>query len=165
MEDLMIKILKDSFLGKSAHHNSLSALRGLSAKDARTKPSPEARSVWELLYHIVFWHNIVLEVAQGAEVDWKTLQGRDWPDADKMNVDSEWDVLCRAFALAIDQAQDLLENLPLTKPTPGWTDGTVAKALVVLAQHNSYHLGQIVTTRRLLGKWPPPKDTTIGGED
>ncbi|MFX1476008.1 MAG: DinB family protein [Promethearchaeota archaeon] len=165
MEDLMVKILKDSFMGKSAHYNSLAALKGLSAKEARRKPSKEARSVWENLYHIVFWHNIILEVAQGAEVDWKALEGRDWPDADKMNIDSEWEVLCRAFALAIEQAQDLLENLSLTKPTPGWADGTVAKAMVVLAQHNSYHLGQIVMARRMLGKWPPPEEPKIGGSE
>lgn len=162
MEDILVKIIKDSFMGKNTHYNTLEALRGLSAKDARAKPSPETRSIWETLYHIVFWHNIILELIQGAEVDWKALQGKDWPKPDKMNVDSEWDVLCRAFAIAIDQAKDLLEKEPLIKPTPGWTDGTVVKAMMVLAQHNSYHIGQIVTTRRLLGKWPPPKEVTLG---
>ena len=26
----------------------------------------------------------------------------------------------------------------------------------IIAQHNSYHLGQIVVIRQMLGTWPPP---------
>jgi uncharacterized damage-inducible protein DinB len=162
MEELIVKLLIDAFQGKSAHHNPLNALRGLEPSEARAEPAKGMRSVWEELYHIVFWHNVVLEVARGAEVDWKALQGRDWPEKDKMNVDEEWEVLCKAFAIALDQAEELIKSEPLTKETPGWSDGTVAKAMLVLAQHNSYHMGQIVMARRLLGKWPPPKETTLG---
>lgn len=162
MEELFVKLLVDGFQGKGTHTNPLAAIRGLSAAEARKKPAPDVHSVWENLYHVVFWQNVVYEVAQGAEVDWKSLQGKDWPTPDKMDVDDEWEVLCKAFALALDQAEELVKNTPLTKPTPGWTDGTVAKAMLVLAQHNSYHIGQIVTARQLLGKWPPPKETTLG---
>ena len=30
------------------------------------------------------------------------------------------------------------------------------EGLAIVAQHNSYHLGQIVMLRRVLGAWPPP---------
>ena len=36
---------------------------------------------------------------------------------------------------------------------------TIGDALMHLAQHNAYHLGQIVMLRQMLGVWPPPKDS------
>lgn len=38
---------------------------------------------------------------------------------------------------------------------PGARGGTLAQ-LINLISHDSYHLGQIVLLRRLLGAWPPP---------
>ena len=50
-------------------------------------------------------------------------------------------------AMLADPAQDL------HKPFP-WGDGqTLMREALVLADHNSYHTGQIVLIRRLLGIW------------
>jgi uncharacterized damage-inducible protein DinB len=33
---------------------------------------------------------------------------------------------------------------------------TVGEALVHVSTHNSYHLGQVIVLRQMLGAWPPP---------
>jgi uncharacterized damage-inducible protein DinB len=45
--------------------------------------------------------------------------------------------------------QDLYDTVP------SHDDHTILRELLLVADHNAYHIGQIVTTRRLLGCWPP----------
>ena len=47
-------------------------------------------------------------------------------------------------------------DLSLEEAIPAWEKANGYTALEVLALHNSYHLGQIVLLRRILGAWPPP---------
>ena len=50
-------------------------------------------------------------------------------------------------ALVKDPAHDLYRPFP-------WGDGqTLLREALLIADHNSYHLGQLVLVRRLLGAW------------
>jgi hypothetical protein len=42
----------------------------------------------------------------------------------------------------------------LAAPLPHGTGQTVLREALLLADHNSYHLGQFVQLRKLLGSWP-----------
>jgi len=44
-----------------------------------------------------------------------------------------------------------------TSFTPfSWGEGqTLLREALLVADHNAYHLGQVVTVRRLLAAWPP----------
>lgn len=51
--------------------------------------------------------------------------------------------------LILDPSRNLHEPFP-------WGDGqTLLREALLLADHNAYHLGQIVDVRRALGCWPP----------
>jgi hypothetical protein len=41
----------------------------------------------------------------------------------------------------------------LTAPLPHAKDYTVLREALLIADHNAYHLGQLVVVRRLLGAW------------
>lgn len=60
-------------------------------------------------------------------------------------------------AVALGEQPALLDQ-PLTPPIefPPLAHYTVLDALIHIANHNSHHLGQIITIRQLLGAWPPP---------
>ena len=44
----------------------------------------------------------------------------------------------------------------LTERIPHGTGQTFLRTVLVAVDHNAYHVGQIVSARRLLGSWPPP---------
>jgi hypothetical protein len=50
--------------------------------------------------------------------------------------------------LVADPKTDLLA------PIPSASGQTILREVLLLADHNSYHLGQLVLVRRLLGSWP-----------
>ena len=53
-----------------------------------------------------------------------------------------------ARELIRDPKQDLYRRFP-------WGDGqTLLREALLIADHNSYHIGQLVLVRRLLGEWP-----------
>ena len=57
------------------------------------------------------------------------------------------------FLQGISKAEDLAKSIDLHKPLPAWSESPVIQAFMVLLQHNSYHLGQLITTRKSLGLW------------
>ena len=53
------------------------------------------------------------------------------------------------IGLVRDAGRDLYE------PFPGGEGQTLLREALLVADHNAYHLGQLVTVRRLLDIWPP----------
>ncbi len=53
--------------------------------------------------------------------------------------------------------QDLVADAStdLYAPIPHGDGQTILREALLLADHNAYHVGQIVAVRRLLGLWPP----------
>jgi len=45
-----------------------------------------------------------------------------------------------------------------SRQLPNSMDSTVGHFLTILAAHNSYHLGQIVLQRKILGHWNVPQE-------
>ncbi|MGY5853587.1 MAG: DinB family protein [Candidatus Thorarchaeota archaeon] len=160
MKDIVTQILKQGLRGHNTHMSPRRVFLGLDVDSARLVPGEGAHSCLDQLFHIVFWQDLVLEVARGKKVDWAETHGKDWPTETHLLDNSLWDSLLERFELGLKQADDILDNDDLTKPMPAWSDAPVAKAMLVLAQHNSYHLGQIVLARQVLKKWPPPEEPT-----
>ena len=159
MKEVFPKILKEGLRGHNTHVNPKKALLGLDADSARKVPCEHVHSCWDQLYHIVFWQDIVLEAVRGKEVDWSETHGKDWPTPESILDTSKWDELVERFFNGLEEADEILDNTNLLQSMPAWSEAPVAKAMLVLAQHNSYHLGQIVVARQALRIWPPPEES------
>jgi len=157
MNEIIAEIIRRSLHGKDAHIDPLKALKGLTAEMARKRPSPSSHSCWELLHHIVMWQSVCIDAIKGKEVDWEAAQRKEWPSQERMTDAAQWDNLVAKFERGLEEASQLVERVDLAKPIPAWGDAPTFQVLMVLVQHNSYHIGQIVATRIALGYWPPPK--------
>ncbi len=80
-----------------------------------------------------------------------------WPATDGPPDGGAWEASLEAFRrdlqamceLVTEPSNDLFRRLP-------WGDGqTLLREALLVADHNAYHVGQIVALRRLLGDWPP----------
>jgi uncharacterized damage-inducible protein DinB len=119
------------------------------------RPEGAPYSAWQLLEHMRLAQEDILRFSLSA--DWKSPAWPEgyWPKNPAPAHDSDWDKSIRAFrkdlaeftALIRDSAHDLYHKFP-------WGDGqTLMREALLVADHNSYHLGQIVLVRRLLGIW------------
>lgn len=61
-----------------------------------------------------------------------------------------WDDLCTSFPAALEAAPEAVLAKPAQQPSPSF-DGTVGGMINFLAMHETYHVGQVVYVRRLLG--------------
>jgi len=78
-----------------------------------------------------------------------------WPEAEAPPNAAAWDNSIKAFRKDLKAIQNLIRNprTDLYAPIP-WGDGqTILREALLIADHNAYHLGQLVALRRLLGTW------------
>jgi len=71
-----------------------------------------------------------------------------YPTADE--VQDAWQDLCSTFPATLEEIPQSILAQTVQQPSPSF-DGTVGGMLSFLAMHESYHVGQVVYLRRLLG--------------
>ena len=65
-----------------------------------------------------------------------------------------WDKSIANFTDDLGQMRALIEDEDLFTPLAHGSGQTLLREAMLVADHNAYHLGQLVTIRRLLGAWP-----------
>lgn len=156
MLDFMIPALKNSLSGKGIHMNPLQAVDGLSHNEAKQTPRDDCHSCYQILHHIVFWQDLMLDALRGNEVSWPQSNDVSWPANEGLDSQSKWDDIVARFGSGIEEARLLAEKSDDLSPLPAWPGFSVGRGLLVFGQHNAYHIGEIVATRQSLGLWPPP---------
>jgi hypothetical protein len=66
-----------------------------------------------------------------------------------------WDKSLKSFAHDLAEMQKIVQNpsTDLFRPIPHGTGQTILREALLVADHNAYHLGQVLTVRRILGNW------------
>jgi len=161
MREQLIKTISSGLQGEWTHIDPKKALDGLTPTIARKKTSTNVHSCWELLHHIVIWQDTIVKHIQGETLDWNDIESKDnWPTAESMKEDSNFETLEARFHSGIEKTNILLNNVDFTKLSKGYPELSTIKLLIVLLQHMSYHIGQIITIRQCLGDWPPKTSQT-----
>ena len=158
MNEGLVKIIENGLEGKFTHINPKKAINGLSPENARKKFNDSTHSCWDLLHHIVVWQEGILDAIEGNEVDWEDIEkNNNWPTDDYLSKDSNLEPLIEKFMQGLEKAKKLANSIDLNLPMPAWRNAPVMQGFMVLLQHNSYHLGQLITTRKNLDIWESQK--------
>jgi uncharacterized damage-inducible protein DinB len=158
MTEWIRQAFADALYGKNAHYDVLKALQGITAEEARKQPIKNERSIWDHLYHIVFWHNVTLRAIQGKKIDWKAIQGTDWLPQNAKLTEKSWKDLVKSFSNHLSTLKKIGETEDLTRPIKGFGNMPLGRGIIIEFQHNGYHIGQIVILRKMLNLWPPLKE-------
>jgi hypothetical protein len=141
--------------GGGAHVGFAEAVAGLAAPLRGTKPTGAPHSAWELLEHMRLAQWDILEFSRNPKhvsPDWPAGY---WPGTAAPADERAWDQSVKQFradldamtALAADPATDLFAKIP-------HGDGqTYLREALLVADHNAYHLGELVFLRRVMGAW------------
>lgn len=127
------------------------------------KPAGAPHSIYEELWHVVFWQQVTLEWIGGIETPYPKSSLDGFPTVLDMEKEP-FGALCIRFSgglrAAVEAANDnsRLDRQIRCPSRPGHPMRmmTVLEQLQNLAAHNAYHLGRIVLIRQMLGVWPPP---------
>lgn len=159
-EDHKDKALRQHVLevlrGGSAHVKFDEIIAGLGPEVLGRKPAGLPHSLWMLLEHLRITQWDILEFSREPKhVSPKWPEGY-WPKTEAPPSASAWKASVKQVKqdlkameqLVEDPETDLFANIP-------WGDGqTILREALLMADHNAYHLGQMLDTRRLLGAGP-----------
>lgn len=117
------------------------------------RPEGGPHSAWELLEHLRLAQWDILEFTRDANHTSPKFPEGYWPTTEAPPTDTAWDESTAAYradlrsfsAFTADESIDLFARIP-------HGDGqTVLRQILLTADHNAYHLGQLMMVRRILG--------------
>jgi hypothetical protein len=135
-----------------AHTDLRSVLKDFPANLRGRKPKDAPHTPWQLLEHMRLGQWDILRFSVDAKhVSPKWPEGY-WPKTSKPPDAAAWDISVRQFFRDLDAICKLVRDpkRDLVAPIPHGTGQTLLREALVLADHNAYHLGQIVMVRRTL---------------
>ena len=138
-----------------AHAGFDSAVEDLPMHLRGVRPEGAQHSPWELLEHLRIAQYDILEFSRNAKyVSPKWPEGY-WPPSPEPPEEKAWDRSVEEFRRDLLEMVALIENpsTDLHARIPHGTGQTILREALLIADHNAYHLGQLVTVRRLLGAW------------
>jgi len=111
---------------------------------------------WQLLEHARIAQWDILEFSRNAKHVSPEFPEGYWPKTPVPPNEAAWKSSARSFHRDLGKMIALVKNprVDLHAPLP-WGDGqTLLREALLIADHNAYHLGQIVDLRRALKTWP-----------
>ncbi len=154
-DESLRKHILELLRGGSAHLKFEAAIAGLPPKLRGVKPAGLDFTAWRLLEHMRIAQWDILDFSRNPKYVSLEFPAGYWPKTDAPPNDTAWKKSVAAFRadlkameeLVEDPATDLFARIP-------WGDGqTVLREAMLVADHNAYHMGQLVMLRRLLWAW------------
>ncbi|HVB34939.1 MAG TPA: DinB family protein [Patescibacteria group bacterium] len=141
--------------GRGAHLDWKAAFSGFPVKLRGIRPRRAPHSAWQLLEHMRIAQWDILEFSRDPKhvsPDWP--EGY-WPKNPQPPSAAAWQKSLKQFAHDLQEMQELVSNprTDLFARIPHGTGQTILREAILVADHNAYHLGQVVLLRRLLGAW------------
>lgn len=139
----------------NAHATFDDAVKDLPAALRGKVPKGAEHSPWQLLEHLRIAQWDILEFSRDAKhksPDWPSGY---WPGAPEPPDEKAWDKSVRAFRKDLTAMRDLIADpaTDLYGKIPHGDGQTILREALLIADHNAYHVGQLVLVRRLLGAW------------
>jgi DinB family protein len=111
---------------------------------------------WQLLEHVRIAQWDILEFSRDPKHVSPGFPEGYWPKTPVPPDEAAWDKSVASFQNDLQEMIKLVKNpkTDLYAKIPHGDGQTILREALLLADHNSYHLGQLVDLRRALGAWP-----------
>lgn len=154
LREQLVYLLK----GGGAHVHFTDALDDFPAGKYGTFANALPHTGWQLLEHTRIAQRDILEFSRNPQHISPDFPGGYWPKTPMPPDDKAWHDSVAAFQKDLADMVRLVQNprTDLFAKIPHGQGQTILREALVLADHNSYHLGQFVDLRRAIGAWPEP---------
>jgi DinB superfamily len=154
-EQSLRKHLLDLLAGGGAHAKFDDVIKGLPPKLRGEKPAKFPHTPWMLLEHLRLAQWDILEFSRKPKHVSPPWPAGYWPKKPAPANAAAWNKSIQQFRRDLKAMQHLVANpkTDLFARIP-WGDGqTILREALLVADHNAYHLAQLLDVRRLLGTW------------
>lgn len=117
------------------------------------RPPGMVHSAWELLEHLRLAQVDILKFSLSSDYVEQKWPDDYWPKTPAPDKPSRWQESIRSFHKDLDLFAKLLQDpsRDLYEPFPWGQGQTLLREALLIADHNAWHLGQLMLVRRALG--------------
>jgi uncharacterized damage-inducible protein DinB len=153
--DALRQHLLDLLRGRNAHADFDSTVADLPSRLRGVKPEGAPHTAWQLLEHMRIAQWDILEFSRNAKHKSPPWPEGYWPKTEAPPNAAAWNNSLRSFRADLKAMAKLIadKKTDLFAKIPHGSGQTILREALLVADHNSYHLGQMVLLRRLLGTW------------
>jgi hypothetical protein len=153
--DALRQHLLDLLRGRNAHADFDAVVVDFPSRLRGVKPPGAPHSAWQLLEHMRMAQWDILEFSRNAKYKSPPWPEGYWPKTEAPPKAASWNNSLRSFRADLKAMAKLVadKKTDLFAKIPHGTGQTILREAMLIADHNSYHLGQMVLLRRLLGTW------------
>jgi hypothetical protein len=152
------KSIHHSLSGEGAHVEAEHVFEGTDWQVAGVRPDGVTHSLFQLLNHLIFWQDWVVNWLDGNNPHIPETAADSWPGSEGPANEEVWREAIAQFTSGVEALNrrskqgDLFSKVVVSKGI----EKSRIEMFHTIASHNSFHLGQVVFLRRMLGAWPPP---------
>ncbi len=141
--------------GGQAHVDFASTVKDWPVNLQGKKPEGAAHSPWEVLEHMRIAQWDILEFTRNSKHVSPEFPAGYWPKTQAPPDSKAWNKSAGAFRADLKAMIKIVENKSTDFFAPlAHGDGqTILREVLLVADHNAYHLGELLLLRRLLGAW------------
>ena len=150
--DPLRKHLLNMLRMKGAHMSFDEAVAGFPAAQRGVKPKGVPHTAWQLLEHLRLAQWDILDFSRNPKYKEKKFPDDYWPKTEAPPDDAAWDRSVEQFQQDLKAMEELVSDpkVDLTQPIGHGKGQTLLREAVLVADHNAYHLGQLVFLRKML---------------
>jgi hypothetical protein len=139
---------------EDAHVNFDAAVEGIAPTFRGVAPKGLPYSPWQLIEHMRRAQQDILEFCRNPAYVEPPVEDY-WPSSAGPPSDAAWEQSLAAFRRDREELKKLAANtaVDLFDRIPHGTGQTYLRELLLVADHNAYHVAQLVVVRRCLGIW------------
>ena len=154
-EAALRKLLVELLRSRGAHADFEEAIDGLPEQLRGTRVKESPFTLWRLLEHMRLAQWDILEFSRNPKHKSPKWPEGYWPEGDGPASPAAWDASVAAFRRDLAEMEKLVSDTSndLFAPIPHGQGQTLLREALLIADHNSYHVGQLIILRRLLGAW------------
>ncbi len=141
--------------GGDAHVGFESAIKNFPANLRGKRPKGAEHSAWGVLEHLRIAQWDILEFSRNPGHRSPEFPGGYWPSTQSPASEKAWDQSVQGFRKDLEALCELVanESTDLLAVIPHGDGQSVLREALLAADHNAYHLGELVLLRRILGTW------------
>jgi len=153
------KILRTHLLnllkGGNAHMTLTEAVADFPKDKINVKFPNGTYSSWDLLEHIRLTQADIVNFIindKYEDLEWPTNY---WPSKDKNASNKDWQQTIKLFEKDLKELQNIVNNpkRDLYAKIPHGAGQTILREILLVADHNAYHIGEFAIMRQILGTW------------
>jgi uncharacterized damage-inducible protein DinB len=155
MNDEVLRDLLQKLLLSDWAHTSFDDTVANVPVDVRGKrPAGMPHTPWQLLEHLRIAQSDILEFTRDGSHESPQFPQGYWPESESPPTATAWDESIAAYRADRDALAAIArDEHDLTAKIPHGSGQTILREILLAADHNAYHLGQLVFALRALGAW------------